>query len=175
MDRRHFLTLSAAGTVLAAAGCAPMPRSNPLSRAMATSLTFSDITVSASGAAFENRRAAGYSSRVAPELEAVLKQRFAKRMNPGSAARIEVELARLNVADSARTAFGSDQSALSGTVRVISAGGGVLASYVIEARAGEAAETRTGALFDAAVRSSDGYYRQLLDAFARQAHDRITA
>ncbi|WP_422071967.1 hypothetical protein [Tranquillimonas rosea] len=172
--RRVFLLTG--GAALGLAACAPMPRSNPLSRAAASNLTFSGVTVSTSGAGYENSRAAQYSSRLGPDLQGVLAQEFSSRIEGSGGARMEVDVARLNLANSARTAFGGDQSRLQGTVRLIENGSNAtIASYVIDVVAGAAAETRTGALFGAAVNSSDRFYRQLLTAFADQAREQIEA
>lgn len=170
MHRRAVLSSALA---VALGACAPMPRSNPLSRAVARDLRLSSIEVSTTGTAFESRRAAQYSSRLEPDLAATLRQEFAARIEP--AAPLRMEVARLNVADSRRTAFGGDQSALAGAVRIVDASGTAVATYAIDVRAGMAAETRTGALVGTAVNSSDRFYRRLLRGFADDARAAITA
>ncbi|SFP88470.1 hypothetical protein [Tranquillimonas alkanivorans] len=172
LHRRHFLLLSAAVPL---AACAPTPRTNPLSRSLASNLQLGSINVSTAGAAYENARAGEYATRLGPDLEAALRQELSGRLSPGAPARMEVEVSRLNLASSARTAFGSDQSALVGSVRLVSPDQGVLASYVVDARAGEAAETRAGALLDTALNLGDRYYRRLLTTFADDTEQQISA
>ena len=156
---------------IAAAACAPEPRSNPLSREAARSLTFSEIEVTATGTAFESTAARDYASRLAPELEAVLAQEFSHRRGDG--ARMEVDIASLNVAGGRTTAFGRDQSRMSGTVRIVDGGGRVMANYRIQSLAGDAAQSRWRAVFDTVTRSADGYYRVLLREFERSTRQQV--
>ena len=169
MHRRACLALLA-GAGLAA--CAPLPNTNPLSRDQRAALAFSGIEVTTSGAAFESTLAADYSSALAPDLEGVLQREFADRLNPDGA-RLIVEISRFNLAGSAATAFGRDQSRLLGTVRVVSPGGLLLATYPIQVLAGEAAESRTGAILGAATNRAGGYYRDLVTGFARDTREQI--
>ena len=170
MHRRYFLTGALAGLPLAA--CAPTPYSNPIGREARAALRFSDVTVSSSGAAFESARAADYASRVGPELRAALRREFADRMDPAGVP-LEVEVQRLNVATGTGTAFGRDRSRLSGTVRVRDAQGRVLGSYAIAVAAGEARESRLGALAAATVSSSERFYRAMVNDFAATTRTEI--
>ena len=86
---------------------------------------------------------------------------------------MNVEIARFNLAGSARTAMGRDQSQLQGSVRIIDPSGRLLATYPIQVVAGTAAESRTGALARAAVTTADGFYRSLLTSFARDSRAQI--
>ncbi|RPE67255.1 hypothetical protein EDD53_1660 [Pacificibacter maritimus] len=157
---------------LSLAACAPMPRANPLSRAQADALTLSAIEVTTTGAAFENQRAADFSTRLDPDLTATLQRDFADRLKP-SGAILTVDVARLNVADSGRTAFGWDQSKLIGQARLTDATGAVLATYPIQVNAGQAAKTRTGALVSAAIGSSEKNYLKLIKTFSENLLEQI--
>ena len=156
---------------LTVAACTPEPRSNPLGREAARSLTFSEIEVTSTGTAFESTLARDYASRLAPELEAVLEQDFSHRRGDG--ARMEVDIASLNVAGGRTTAYGSDQSRMSGSVRIVDNDGRVMANYRIQSLAGDAAQSRWRAIFDSVTRSSDGYYRVLLREFARSTRQQV--
>lgn len=158
------------GLALAAAGCAPLPRSNPLSAEAVRNLTLAEIVVTTDGATFEGA-GAERSSRLAPELQAVLRREFTDRTGPSSTTMV-VEVARLNVAGGASTALGRDQSALSGTVRLID-GGRLIASYPIQVVAGEASESVAGTVVGAAVNRSERFYRRLLRGFAQDAREQI--
>lgn len=154
-------------------GCSPEPRINPLSASVSRSLTISGVDINTQAAAFESERARDYSSRLAADLRAALRREFSDRLSPAGA-RLRVEVARLNVADSASSAFGRDQSALQGLVQVVEPGTErVLANYAMDVRAGQAAESRTGAIFSTVFESSGGYYRELVDDFAEQTATRV--
>ena len=86
---------------------------------------------------------------------------------------MNVEIARFNLAGSARTAMGRDQSQLQGSVRIIDPAGRLLATYPIQVVAGTAAESRTGALARAAVTTADDFYSGLLTSFARDGRAQI--
>jgi hypothetical protein len=152
---------------LSLAACAPMPRANPLSRAQADGLAISAIEVTTTGAAFESKRAADFSARLDPDLTAALQREFAGRMSSDGAL-LTVDVARLNVADSGRTAFGWDQSKLIGQARLNAPDGQLLATYPIQVNAGQAAKTRTGALVSAAIGSSDKNYVKLINEFSEE-------
>ncbi len=156
---------------LTAAACTPEPRTNPLSREAARSLTFSEFDVTTTGTAFESGAARDYASRLAPELEAALGQEFRSRRGDG--ARMEIDIASLNVAGGRSTAFGRDQSRMTGTVRIVDSGGRVMASYQIQSLAGEAAQSRWRAVFDSATQSAEGFYRVLLRDFARSTRQQV--
>jgi hypothetical protein len=144
-----------------------MPRANPLSRAQADGLAISAIDVTTTGAAFESKRAADFSARLDPDLTAALQREFANRMSSDGVL-LTVDVARLNVADSGRTAFGWDQSKLIGQARLTTPDGQVLATYPIQVNAGQAAKTRTGALVSAAIGSSDKNYIKLVNKFSEE-------
>ena len=169
MERRSLLLMCGAAAM---AACAPQPYTNPLSREMRAGLTFARVDVVTTGTAFDSALAAGYSSRLGPDLTGSLRREFADRLDPAGMT-LSVEIARLNVAGSVRTAFGSDQSRLLGTARVIDRNGALLATYPIQVEAGRAAETRTAALARAAVTTADRFYRSLLDDFARATREQI--
>ncbi len=169
MYRRTFALALAAGAL---AACAPQPFANPLSREMQANLRISRIDVVTTGAAFESSLAAGTASRLGSDLTGALRQEFADRLRPDGVV-MSVEVARMNLAGSVRTAFGRDQSRLQGTVRLLGPGGGLLATYPVQVEAGAAAETRTGALARAAVTTADGLYRTLLRDFARATREQI--
>ena len=156
--------------LLLLAACAPLPRANPLSAEAVRSLTFAEIEVTTAGAGFEGRGAA-FSSRLAPELRAVLRREFSDRLGAGGA-RMVVEVGRLNVAGGTSTALGRDQSALAGTVRILD-GGALVASYPIQVIAGEASASIAGAIVGATVNSGERFYRRLLDGFAQDAREQI--
>lgn len=160
---------------LALAACAPGPRSNPLSAAAVRDLRIAEIAVVTEGAAFEGRAASERSSRLSPELRAELRRAFADRTGPSGVTMV-VEVARLNVAGGASTALGRDQSALSGSIRLVERGGGgdrLLATYPIQVVAGEASESLAGAVVGAAVNRSERFYRRLLRGFAEDAREQI--
>lgn len=169
MPRRTFILALAAGPV---AACAPRPYTNPLGREARAALAISRIEVVTTGTAFENVRAADTASRLGPDLTGALRQEFADRLRPDGVV-MSVEIARMNLAGSVRTAFGRDQSLLQGTVRLLDAGGGLLATYPVQVEAGAAAETRTGALARATVTTAEGFYRSLLRDFARATREQI--
>lgn len=169
MLNRRTAVLSLAAAALAA--CAPMPRANPLSAGAVRALTISEIEVVTSGATFENARAAEMASVLGPDLQAALRASFADRIAPGGV-RMVVEVARFNLADSARTAFGRDRSSLTGTVRLID-DGLLIATYPVQVFAGDAARTTAGALVDTAIQSSDRFYRRLLRAFSETAREQV--
>lgn len=175
MQRRRFLVTG--GLVLAGAaglaGCAPQPRANPMGRELRGSITFSEVSVTTAGAALESRRAADAATALGPELEAALRQAFSDRMAAQGTARMVVEVDRFNLAGGTRTAFGSDQSRLSGAVRVLDGQGRLLGSYAVVVTAGEAAETRLGALAGAALGSADRFRRQLAQDFARSTREQM--
>ena len=156
--------------LLLLAACAPLPRANPLSAEAVRSLALADIEVTTAGAGFEGR-GADYSSRLAPELEAVLRREFSDRLAP-TGARMVVEVGRVNVAGGTATALGRDQSTLSGTVRLVQ-GGELVASYPIQVIAGEASESLAGAVLGSTVNSAERFYRRLLTGFARDAREVI--
>lgn len=156
--------------LLILAACAPLPRANPLSAEQVRDLAFSEIRVTTAGAGFEGR-GTDFSSRLAPELQAVLRREFSDRLGPGGATMV-VEVGRLNVAGGTSTALGRDQSTLTGTVRIL-AGGALVASYPIQVIAGEASESLAGALVGATVNSGERFYRRLLNGFARDAREQI--
>ena len=169
MDRRNlFLMISA--TALAA--CAPQPYSNPLSREARAGLGFSRFDVVTTGASFDSSLATDYASRLGPDLAAALRSEYSDRVRPDGVV-MNVEIARFNLAGSARTAMGRDQSQLQGNVRIIDRAGRLLATYPIQVVAGTAAETRTGALARAAVTTADGFYRGMLTSFARTSREQI--
>ena len=165
MNRRALLA-----SALALAGCAPLPRSNPLSADAVRNLTLSGIEVTTTGAAFEGR-AADYSSRLAPELAAALRREFSDRLGP-SGVEMVVEVSRLNVAGGTSTALGRDRSTLTGTVRLVDRGT-LVAAYPIQVVSGEASESLAGAVVGAAVNSAERFYRRLLLGFARDTRERI--
>lgn len=169
---RRFVVLGALAALPVLAGCAPAPYANPLSREVRAGLRFSDITVSTSGAAFESARAGDYASRLGPELQAQLRRAFSDRLDQDGVT-LAVEIQRLNVAGSAGTAFGRDQSRMTGSARVLDREGRLMASYPVTVIAGEARETRLGALAAAAVTSADRYYRTLVADFARTTRSQI--
>ena len=155
---------------LALAACAPAPRSNPLSAEAVRTLTLSEIAVTTSGTAFEGR-ARYYSSRLAPELAAVLRREFSDRTD-AAGLRMVVEVSRFNLAGGTSTALGRDQSTLSGTVRLLD-GRTLVAAYPIQVLAGEASGSLAGAVVGAAVNSADRFYRRLLTEFAQDAREQI--
>lgn len=169
MQRRAMMALL---TGAALAACAPLPNTNPIGRDVRAVLKFSSVTVNTTGAAFESARAADYSSRLAPELKSLIEREFADRMDPGGV-QLVVDIARLNVAGATTTAFGRDRSTLQGSVRVMNTDGTLLGTYAIQTVAGDAAETTAGALFGAAVNSGDGFYRKLVDGFARDTREQV--
>ncbi len=169
MNRRTVLTLLLASALSA---CAPRPYTNPLSREVRKGLTIAEIDVVTTGTAFESVRAADYASRLSPELAGRLRQEFSDRLDPGGVT-LSVEIARMNVAGATTTAFGRDQSRLQGTAQIRDREGNVLAVYPIHVVAGGAADTRTGALAQAAVTTADRFYRSLLDDFAKTTREQI--
>ena len=156
--------------LLILAACAPLPRSNPLSAEAVRGLAISEIEVTTAGAAFMGG-GPDFSSRLAPELRAVLRREFSDRLGPGGV-RMVVEVGQLNVAGGTSTALGRDRSTLTGTVRLLE-GGALIASYPIQVIAGEASESLAGALVGATVNSGERFYRRLLTGFARDAREQI--
>jgi len=169
MQRRSMMMLVGA-TALAA--CAPRVQTNPLSRDMRAALAFSRVDVVTTGTAFESTLAGDYATRLGPDLTGILRREFSDRLDPAGAV-LNVEVSRLNVAGSVRTAFGRDQSRMLGTARVIDRDGTLLASFPIQVVAGTAAESRTGALARATVTTADRFYRGLLGDFARATREQI--
>lgn len=169
MDRRRLFLIMSASDL---AACAPQPYSNPLSREARAGLVFSRFDVVTTGASFESNLATDYASRLGPDLAAVLRSEFSDRVRSDGVV-MNVEIARFNLAGSARTALGRDQSQLQGSVRITDASGRLLATYPIQVVAGAAAETRTGALARAAVTTAEGFYRGLLTGFARTSREQI--
>ncbi|SDE35781.1 hypothetical protein [Limimaricola pyoseonensis] len=167
--RRSLIALAAAAT-LAACGT---PDPNPLSRSARAEMQLSTISVATEGTGFESGAAQRFSSRLAPDLETALAREFADRLGRGGQWQMQVDVSRLNVAGGTSTAFGRDQSRLSGAVRIIDPSGALRGSYTIQVLAGEAAEGTGGALLGAAVNSAGGYYRDLLEAFARDARMQV--
>jgi len=170
MKRRIFLFGLAAGPVLSA--CAPLPSANPLGQELRQTITFSEIDVTTTGAAFESGRGAEYASQLAPDLEAALRREFVDRMDPDGVP-LRVDISRLNLAGSTATAFGRDQSRLQGAVRVEDRAGALIASYGIDIRRGDPAETTTGALLDAATGRAARTYRALASDFARETRVQV--
>lgn len=168
MQRRTLFAMIAATALVA---CAPLQSTNPIAREVRQSLTFSSITVNTTGAAFDSGRATEFSSSLKGDLETALKTEFVDRLDPAGVQMV-VDLARINLAGSTTTAFGRDQSTMSGSVRILD-GDALLGTYAIQVVAGDAAQTRTGALFDSAIRSSNGYYRSLVNGFARDARVQV--
>lgn len=156
--------------LLLLAACSPLPRSNPLSAEAVRTLTLADIQVTTAGAGFEGQ-GREFSSRLAPDLRAVLRREFSDRLGPGGVVMV-VEVARLNVAGGTATALGRDQSALTGTVRLLDEGA-LIASYPIQVIAGEASESLAGTLVGATVNSGERFYRRLLTGFARDSREQI--
>jgi type IV pilus biogenesis protein CpaD/CtpE len=169
MNRRSVIIALCAASL---AACAPLPNTNPISRDVRASLTFSSIEVNTSGTAFESTRAADYTSRLSGDIRGLLEREFVDRMNSGGVKMI-VDVARINVAGATTTAFGRDQSLLQGSVRVVGLDDAVLGTYAIQVVAGGAANTTTGALVDSAIHSGDGYYRDLVGGFARDVREQI--
>ena len=169
MDRRSLFLMTGASAL---AACAPQPYANPLSREVRAGLMFSNFDVVTTGAGFDSNLAAGYASRLGPDLAAALRSEFSDRIRPDGVV-MNVEIARFNLAGSARTALGRDQSQLQGSVRITDPAGRLLATYPIQVVAGTAAETRTGALARAAVTTADGFYRGMLTDFARASREQI--
>lgn len=169
MKRRILLALAAAAL---AAACTPTPNANPLSVDMRRTLTFSEIAVTAEGAAFESAIAADFASRLGPDLEAELRQEFSDRLSPAGA-RLVVDLARINVSSRTATAYGRDQSRLVGQARIIGAGGETLAVYPVMSIAGEAADSTAGLVVGTVLSGPERLYRQLLDSFALSAREQI--
>lgn len=170
MNRRQFSGLAVA--LMAATACAPLPNSNPISREVRASLTFASVAVTTTGTAFESTRAADYSSRLSGDLKGTIEREFVDRMD-GGGVKLIVDIVRLNVAGATTTAFGRDRSILQGSARVVDQSGNLLGTYAIQVTAGDAAETTTGALFDAAINSGDGFYRELVTGFARDTREQI--
>ena len=170
MLRRYFLMLAGAAPLLAA--CSPTPYANPLSREVRAALRFRRIEVDTGGAAFESARAADYATRLGPELQAQLRQEFSDRIDPAGVT-LAVEVQRLNVTSATGTAFGRDQSRLSGAARVLDREGRLLASYPVTVIAGTARGTTVGALASAAVTTAEGFYRTLVADFARTTRTEI--
>lgn len=166
--RGMFLSLAA----LSLTACAPRPSPNPLSREARAALRIARIEVTTTGATFESRRASDAAGNLGPDLQARMRQEFSDRMRPDGI-EMSVEIARMNLAGSVRTAFGDDRSRLQGTVRLIDRSGRLLAIYPVEVEVGTAAETRRGAVARAAVTTVDGFYRALLSGFARQTRGQI--
>ena len=169
MNRRAFAALVAGGILTA---CAPMDDPNPIGREARARMAFSEIEVVTTGAQFESRAAAERSSQLGTDLRAALRQEFSDRLRPDGV-RMVVEVSRLNLAGATRTAFGSDQSRLQGTARVLDGAGRLLGAYPVQIEAGGAAETRTGALLRAGVTSTDRFYRSLVGDFAETTREQI--
>lgn len=168
MRRRHLIALFCTAPLLA---CAPQASDNPLSADMRRTLQISEVQVVTSGTAFTSARAGDYSSKLSPDLRAALRREFSDRMG-ASGVTMQVTVSSLNVASATSTSYGRDQSRLQGQVSLVEAGQ-VLASYGIQTVAGEAADSRTGALLGAVTGSSGGYYRTLVDEFARDTREQI--
>lgn len=169
MRRRAFVILSAAGL----AACSPLAGANPLGLEERRTLRISDFTVRTTGTSFASSRAQEFSSRLAPDLRAALRQEFAERTSPGGAS-VVVDIASLNLSGSTATAFGRDQSRLRGQLTILAGDGTTArATYAIDVVAGSAAQTTTGALASAAVNSDDGFYRRLLSSFALDAREQV--
>ena len=160
-------------TLLVAVACTPLNRVNPLSAGVAKTIQFSEITVKSEGASFESDYARQQITRLAGDVDAELEKVFASRKSPNGWI-MEVRMVRLNVADSRRTAFGYDQTRMTGVVTLINpATSAVEAVYDIDVRIGDAAETKTGALIQTAVNSQQGFYRAAIVDFANITKTRI--
>ncbi len=168
ISRRSLMALAAAAAL---AACAP-PDPNPLSRQARAELRLSEIVVSTEGAGLESGLARRYSSSLAPDLRAELTREFSDRVGGGSA-KMLVDVSRFNVAGGTATAFGRDQSQLQGAVRIVDGNGALRATYTIQVLAGEAAESTSGALFGSVANSGRGYYRDLLEQFARDTREQV--
>jgi hypothetical protein len=167
--RRTFILMLGAGTL---AACAPRPYTTPLGREARAALAISRIEVVTTGTSFESTLAADTGSRLGTDLTGALRQEFSDRLRPDGVV-MSVEIARMNLAGSVRTAFGRDQSRMQGTVRLLDPAGTLLAAYPVQVEAGTAAETRTGALARATVSTAEGFYRSLLRDFARTTREQI--
>ena len=170
MKRRIFLLGTLAAGSLAS--CAPTPHANPLGREARAALRLGRIEVRTEGAAFESARARSQASQLGPDLEAELRRTFSDRLDP-SGATLVVEIQQVNLAGGTRTAFGSDQSRMTGAVRLLGEDGRLRASYPVTVIAGEARETTLGALAAATVGSADRFYRTLLVDFARTTRSQM--
>ena len=163
---RRGLLLGALAALPLAVACAPTTRVNPLPREVRAGLRLAQVSVSTQGAAFESSRAADFASRLGPELQAQLRREFSDRLDPAGMT-LAVEVQRFNLAGGTGTAFGRDQSRLTGSVRILERDGRLMASYPVAVIAGEARETRLGALASAAVTTAERFYRTLLSDFSR--------
>ena len=168
MNRRAFFALASA---VAISACAPLASTNPIAREVRQTLQFSSVTVNTQGTAFDSSRASEFSSALSGDLRTALETEFVDRMDPAGVQMI-VDVARLNVAGSTTTAFGRDQSTLSGSVRVLD-GVALLGTYTIQVAVGDPSQTTTGALVSSAINSGTGYYRDLINGFARDARVQV--
>lgn len=170
MNRRALFALLAGAALTA---CTPiLYETNPISRDMRATLRIASIEVNTTGTAFDSTRARDYTSSLAPELKGQLEREFRDRMTTGTGVQMIVDVSRLNVAGATTTAFGRDLSTLQGSARIVR-DGAVIGTYSLQVTAGDASTTTTGALISSAVQSGDGYYRTLLDKFARSAREQI--
>lgn len=169
MDRRLFLTATAATLTLAA--CAPAMLTSPLSREETRALRFDTIEVRTVNTLFSTEAARAKSTTLASALRTRLEREFSDKSGPGMVLRVDVT--RLSLASATSTAFGRDISRLQGVATLVDRMGVERATFPIQVEAGRAAESTSGALARAAINSTDGFYKDLLTAFGEDLREQI--
>ena len=158
--------------VISACATPAQQRTNQLTPAQAASITFATISVNPENA-FYAGKAESKKAIIGADLTAALQQQFAARAT-GEGSNLSVTLERLNIVNSGTTAFGLGQSALTGSVEILSAEGELLATYDITVQSGVSSGNLLGALITSAANSSEGYYRSLIERFSERAFERVT-
>jgi hypothetical protein len=161
---RRFVWLG----LLAVPACAPLPATSPLSREERRGLRLSEIVVDTDAATFLSTGAQERRNELPLDLRGVLRREFANRLGSGGWT-LRAEIQRFNLAGSASTAFGQDQSELSGVLRLVDTQGRLRASIPVTVTAGVAGESLLGSAARAATASQGRFYRTLLVRFAEDA------
>lgn len=164
MPNRRLVCLG----VLTATACAPLPATSPLSRDERRSLRISEIRVDTDAANFLSAGAEDRRNLLTGDLRAALRREFSDRIGSGGWTLV-AEIQRFNLVGGTSTAFGRDQSELSGVLRLLGTEGRLRASIPLTVTAGVAGESFAGSAARAAVNSRGGYYRDLLARFALEA------
>ena len=156
---------------LALAACAVTDPS-PLSDEEAAALTISSIDVATASTAFETEAAGELRNFLAADLTSSLRREFADRTGSGGW-RMQAQVATLRLASGTATTVGTDQSAMTGTLRLIDATGRVRASVPLTVTAGAQATSVRGAAMGVLFGRQGRYYRTLLDNFAAAGRARL--
>ncbi|TFL17056.1 hypothetical protein [Jannaschia formosa] len=163
MHRRTLLALLPAVLAAACTG----PTGTALTRAERGALRIASFRVDPSGGDFRNA-GPDYRNRIVGDLAEALRREFSDRVDPNGWV-MQAEIGVLDVVGGTATATGRGQSQLSATLRLIDQRGALRASIPLTVTAGAARETLTGTAVGAITGGRDRFYRDLLEAYARDA------